>query len=232
MRNFCSVRHYRYLLVLQEHGLNTKREAEKKAAAAFVEVNDEHQKPQWRGKNKQVVNQCHTIKAFWRKARPGRTRVSTRVEYYCSGWLVVTCEAIIETRSAQGMDCNNATHAHSLIMPKHTHLPPPLFLLRLLLRPRLSPCLSLTRRFHTRDQFVPLFLCFYRLEFMSCANASQTLQNMQLRHEVGSALCLIHLTLNIYMSDVTIFLFSRWGDQPEQDKQLSLFLIILSSLCD
>lgn len=72
-------------------------------------------------KNKQVVNQIHGIKSLGCNARPSRMCAKTCVEYD-SGWLAVTCEAIIETRSAQGLDCNNATHTNSLIILNPTHL--------------------------------------------------------------------------------------------------------------
>lgn len=101
-----------------------RRERKLSAAAIFVKVNDEHQKPQSREKNKQVVNQCCRIKSLGCNERPVSIRVC--VEYY-SGWLAVTSVAIIETRSAQGRGCNNATHTHSLIILNHalSHLWPP-----------------------------------------------------------------------------------------------------------
>lgn len=67
-----------------------------------------------------MVNQCCRIKSLGCNARTVRMCAE-----YCSGWLAVTCEAIIETRSAQGMDCNNAMHTHSLIILNHTHLSSP-----------------------------------------------------------------------------------------------------------
>lgn len=39
-----------------------------------------------------------------------------------SGWLTVTCVAIIESRSAWVIDCNSAVHPHSLIILNHTYL--------------------------------------------------------------------------------------------------------------
>lgn len=113
-------------------------------------------------KNKQVVNQIHGIKSLGCNARPSRMCAKTCVEYD-SGWLAVTCEAIIETRSAQGLDCNNATHTNSLIILNPTHLsslshPVPFFFFTsscvpdsLLVCPLYSFC--------TNDQFLTCFSC-------------------------------------------------------------------------
>lgn len=116
-------------------------------------------------KNKQVVNQIHGIKSLGCNARPSRMCAKTCVEYD-SGWLAVTCEAIIETRSAQGLDCNNATHTNSLIILNPTHLSslshPVPFFFYLLLCPWLSPCLSFIPFLYQRPISNLLFMQGYR----------------------------------------------------------------------
>lgn len=48
-------------------------------------------------------------------------RACVWAEYY-SSWRAVTSVAIIESRSAQGIDCSHATHTCSLIIWNHTRL--------------------------------------------------------------------------------------------------------------
>lgn len=117
----------------------------------------------WKSENKQAVNQRCGIKSLRSDPRAMHECVCMCV-LYSKGWLAATCEAIIETRSARGLNCNTAMHTHSLIILKHTHLSALATLV-----PLLSPPVSITHpaplaliTFYTEDQFLTcLHSCFF-----------------------------------------------------------------------
>lgn len=82
--------HYRDLLHLQKEELQTKSQSRRRekllrpAAAAFAKVNDEHQKPQMRGKKENInrwLTSAEEVKSLGLNARHASIWMNMRAEY-------------------------------------------------------------------------------------------------------------------------------------------------------